>query len=177
MSLAVLVIDVQQVFREGEHRAFDAGRVVANINQVTKAAREAGHPVVFIQHASASGPLAHGAPGWHFAHDLQLTADDRVMGKKGTDSFHDTPLETLLRSLGAKELVVCGIQSEFCVDSTVRRALALGFDVRLVEDAHTTLDNGVLAAAQITAHHNTTLANIRSLPGKARLVPAANALR
>lgn len=59
-------------------------------------------------------------------------------------------------------LVVCGFQSEFCVDTTTRRALALGYPVTLVADGHSTTDNGVLSAAQISAHHNATLTNIVS---------------
>jgi len=58
--------------------------------------------------------------------------------------------------------VICGLQSEFCVDSTTRRALALGYPVTLVSDGHSTLDNGVLTAAQISAHHNQTLATLDS---------------
>jgi nicotinamidase-related amidase len=70
------------------------------------------------------------------------------------------------------ELVICGLQSEFCVDTTTRRALALGYPVTLVADGHSTRDNGVLSAAQITAHHNHTLANISSFGPRARPVLA-----
>jgi hypothetical protein len=59
------------------------------------------------------------------------------------------------------------------VDTTTRRALALGYPVTLVSDAHTTLDNGTLTAAQISAHHNETLANIASFGPRAVAVPAA----
>jgi nicotinamidase-related amidase len=53
-----------------------------------------------------------------------------------------------------------------------RRALALGYEVVLVADAHSTVDNGVLSAAQIIAHHNTTLSNITSFGPRARLILA-----
>jgi len=56
-------------------------------------------------------------------------------------------------------LIICGLQTDFCVDTTVRRAFTLGYHVTLVADAHSTLDNGVLTAAQIIAHHNATLGN------------------
>ncbi|MNW18398.1 Isochorismatase family protein [compost metagenome] len=69
-------------------------------------------------------------------------------------------------------MIVCGAQSDFCVDTTVRRALALGYEVVLVADAHSTLDNGVLVAAQIIAHHNTTLGNMSSFGVRAAVVLA-----
>ncbi|HSN67823.1 MAG TPA: cysteine hydrolase, partial [Thermoanaerobaculia bacterium] len=57
--------------------------------------------------------------------------------------------------------------------TTTRRALALGYPVTLVADGHTTIDNGVLKAAQITAHHNETLSNITSFGPRATAVPAS----
>jgi len=78
-----------------------------------------------------------------------------------------------LQARGITKLVICGFQSEFCVDTTTRRALALGYPVTLVADGHSTTDNGVLKAAQISAHHNETLANIDSFGPRAEAVPAS----
>lgn len=175
-GLAVLVVDVQQAFREAPYEAFDVAGVVTRINDVTAAARAADIPVLFVQHESASGPFARGAATWKFADGLRIESDDQVVAKKASDAFHETGVSEMLREQGVTELVVCGIQSDYCVDSTVRRALALGFDVRLVEDAMTTLDNGVLAAAQITAHHVKTLTSIQSYPGKAVVRHSRDAL-
>ena len=70
------------------------------------------------------------------------------------------------------ELVICGMHTEFCVDTTVRRALALGYPVVLVEDGHTTAGNSHVTPAQIIQHHNTTLANISSFGPRVRIVRA-----
>ena len=63
-----------------------------------------------------------------------------MIGKTASDSFYRTSLEDELRRLGTTQLIVTGMQTEFCVDTTCRRALSLGFDVTLVSDAHTTKD-------------------------------------
>jgi nicotinamidase-related amidase len=52
---------------------------------------------------------------------------------------------------------VTGCMTEYCVDTACRHATTLGFDVTLVSDGHTTLDNDLLKAEQIIAHHNRTL--------------------
>jgi nicotinamidase-related amidase len=69
---------------------------------------------------------------------------------------------------------VCGLQSDFCIDSTVRRALALGYPVVLLSDAHSTIDNGVLSAAQIVAHHTQTLRHVDSFGPRVTTVAAAD---
>lgn len=177
MPSAVVVIDVQQAFCEGEYKAFAVERVIDTINRVTTAARERSVPVVLVQHSAKSGPLAVGSRGWQFASALSVLSGDHVVQKTASDSFHQSDLEQVLNEVKAPDLIVCGIQSDFCVDSTVRRALALGFNVRLVDGGHTTLDNGVLTAAQISAHHAKTLTSIQSFQGKARVVSPETAFQ
>ena len=160
MKSALLIIDVQQALCSGEWGAFDIDRVVDRINELAAKARSVGAPVFFIQHEEDQGPLQFGSKGWQLYERLAAKPDDIRIRKRASDSFHETELHALLQARGVVELVVCGLQSEFCVDSTVRRALSLGFPVVLVSNAHSTMDNGVLSAAQISAHHNATLANI-----------------
>ncbi|MFG6447062.1 cysteine hydrolase family protein [Roseateles sp. BYS180W] len=176
-STAVLVVDVQQALcRGGCYEVFEAAALVARINTLTQVARAAGVPVVLVQHEAVSGPMRRGEPGWELASDLSVQPSDWRLHKAASDCFQHTDLEQSLRAAGVRQLVVCGIQSDFCVDSTVRRALALGYEVCLVQDGHSTLDNGVLSAAQISAHHNATLCELSSYGPRARLV-AAEALR
>jgi nicotinamidase-related amidase len=169
---ALLIIDAQQVFAQGPHLAHDFARVVQAINTVITKARRANVPVLWVQHATTEGALVMGTPGWQLAQGLEVKPLDRRIHKVHSDAFAGTHLTATLQELGIGHLVVMGAQSDFCVDSSVRRAMALGYDVTLVEDGHTTLDNGVLSAAQITAHHNLTLSQVSSYPGKTHVQPA-----
>lgn len=173
MKSALLVIDVQRGLCEGEYEAFDAAGVIQRINAVARKARAAGVPVIFIQHESMDGVLDLGSEGWQLARGLEALEGDLYMGKQATDSFHRTGLHALLQKLGATDLAICGLQSEFCVDTTTRRALALGYPVVLVADGHSTLDNGILTAEQISRHHTLTLANIDSFGPRVRAVAAS----
>jgi len=162
MKSAVLVIDVQQGLCEGEGRAFDCEGVIARINRVTRKARSAGAPVIFIQHESKSGYLEHDTPAWQLATGLEIAPGDIRIRKTTPDSFLRTSLKTVLEEHGVASLVVCGMHTEFCVDTTVRRALGLGYPVTLIEDAHTSVGNAALAPQQVIQHHNATLTNIAS---------------
>jgi nicotinamidase-related amidase len=173
MPTALLIIDVQSALCTGRWAAHDIEGVVDRINLVSAKARLVGAPVFLIQHED-SGLLAHGSDGWQL-HDRLVSKDSDIrLRKTATDSFHKTELEAELRARGVDKLIVCGLQSEFCVDTTTRRALALGYPVDLVADGHSTVGNGVLAASQIIAHHTETLANIESFGPRAKPVQAAS---
>lgn len=173
MPTAVLVIDVQQELCEGPDAPWEIARTITNINAVTAKARAAGVPVVLIQHEGKDGYLTHDTPGWQLDHRLHVEAGDVKLRKTATDSFHHTALEALLRERGVTELVVCGIHTEFCVDTTTRRALALGFPVTLVSDGHSSVGHDDISAETVVRHHNWTLSNITSFGPRARPVPAA----
>ena len=172
-STALLIIDVQQGLCEGEHASFDSGQVIARINAVAGVARAAGAPVIFIQHESTSGYLEHGTEAWQLARGIHVEAGDLRVRKTTSDSFLRTDLKGVLDQLGVSDLVICGMHSEFCVDVTSRRALALGYPVVLVSDGHTTEDKAHLSAVQIIRHTNATLAEVFSFGPRARPVPAA----
>ena len=172
MKTALLVIDMQQGLCEGEHAAFASQEVIGRINQVAEKARCAGALVVFVQHESSTGELMHGTRGWQLADGLHTDPSDLRVCKTTPDSFHRTALTDILTQHAVTDLVICGMHTEFCVDTTTRRALALGYPVVLVEDAHTTEGSPHLNAAQIIRHHNHTLTNIESFGPRARTISA-----
>jgi nicotinamidase-related amidase len=172
VNTAVLVIDVQQGLCEGDDAAFDCEGTISRINAVTRKARKARAPVIFIQHESNAGYLEHGSNAWQLANGLEVQATDIRICKTTPDSFLRTDLEAVLKTHGIDNLVVCGMHSEFCVDTTTRRALALGFAVVLVSDGHTSAGNAAISAPQVIAHHNATLTNISSFGPRAQAASA-----
>jgi nicotinamidase-related amidase len=162
MTTALLIIDVQQSLFDVEPQPFEADIVVQRINSLSERARVLGIPVVFVQHEKEGSPLAFQSEGWQLQKSIAIGPGDRFIRKKTPDSFLRTPLEQTLNELGVIHVVVCGYASEFCVDTTVRRAAALGYSVTLVADAHTTCDKHHADGAEIRAHENATLPNISS---------------
>ena len=174
MTAALLIIDVQQGLCEGEGAAFESDAVIARINAVARKTRAAGMPVIWIQHESLTGYLAFETREWQLADGLCAEPGDLRIRKTTPDSFHRTELEEALKRHAVTDLVICGMHTEFCVDTTTRRALALGYPVVLVADAHTSAGNAHLSALQVIAHHNATLTNISSFGPRVRAVTAEN---
>lgn len=173
-NAALLVIDVQHGLCTGEYAAFEAAALIQRINTLARQARAAKAPVIWVHHEEAEGLLQHGSAGWQLAAGLETGAKDILLRKTTSDAFLRTGLERLLKVHDIETLVICGLQTEYCVDTSTRRALALGYPVVLVSDAHSTLANEHLSAAQIIAHHNTTLSRIDSFGPRATLVSAAD---
>ena len=158
----------------GFHRRRGTSHTINRINLVTAKARAAGAPVIFVQHESDSRYLARDSEEWQLADGLTVVPEDLKIRKTTPDSFLRTDLEPLLRSLGIKTVVICGMHTEFCVDTTTRRALALGFPVTLVADAHTSAGNSAITAPQVIAHHTATLVNIASFGPRVKAVTSTD---
>ncbi|KAB0484206.1 Nicotinamidase-related amidase [Pseudomonas reinekei] len=173
MTTALLIIDVQQALCSGEYECFEIGRVINTINQLSAQARNAGAPVVLIQHEEKDSPFAHEAAGWQLAEGLETSSKDFRVRKTTGDSFYQTNLQKLLPKEDFERLVICGLQTDYCVNATVRQALKLGYDVVLANDAHSTVDNGNLTAEDIIAEHNKDWAHLTGSVARIDVIPAA----
>lgn len=174
MNTAVLVIDVQQGLCEGTDAAFDCKGTIDRINVVTRHAKSVGAPVFFIQHESEIDFLEYDSDPWQLAKGLEHESTDIFIRKTTPDSFLHTGLESLLKKYHITNLVICGMHTEFCVDTTIRKALALGYPVVLVSDGHTTAGNTELSPQQVITHHNVTLTNIKSFGPRVTAVPSVD---
>ncbi len=148
---ALLVIDVQPVILNRVHQP---QQLLTKLQTLLDKARQTETPIIFLQHEDddwigLSEAEIHG--------DIQPQAEDRVIVKRASDSFYQTPLEDELKAQGITHLVVTGLRTERCVDTTARVAVSKGFDVTLVTDAHSTADGDHLTAEQIIVHTNYNL--------------------
>jgi nicotinamidase-related amidase len=150
---ALLIIDVQNglvKLMPAEVRA----TVLLNIRALLAKARSSGIPVVHIQHDGPKGhPLETHTEDWEINASVNPSCGEPVINKRESDSFFETELQPELERRGITHLIIAGGMTEYCVDTTCRRATTLGYDVTLVSDAHLTRDNVVLTAANIIAHH------------------------
>lgn len=163
MKTALLVIDVQTgLFSE---KPWKAASVLAKIECLISAARAAGASVIFVRDSRVR-------PDGSLHEKLVVNAGEPIVEKDFCDAFLETRLLGLLQERGVDRLVVAGLQSEYCVDTTCRRAASLGYKVTLVSDAHSTFDNDKLSAEQIVAHHNAVLSNFHAGSGCVHTVPS-----
>lgn len=123
MKKALLVIDVQNgMFQEG-NVVYKGGRLLQNLKSLLKQARSTETPIFYIQHNAPAGkPLEYGKNGWEIHPEITPNIHDAIIQKATPDSFFYTSLDEELKKQGIKHLVITGIQTEACVDTTCRRA-------------------------------------------------------
>ena len=159
MSAALLIIDMQVGLFHGPEKPHDGERVLANIQQLIRQARQQHVPIYAVRHTGPTGsPIAAGSPFWQLLPELDLNAEsDHVFDKSRPNAFHGTDLAQQLKSRNVEDLYLIGMKTQFCIDATCRAAADLGFKPLLVADAHTCMDTPALPAQAIIQHHNTTL--------------------
>jgi len=167
---ALLVVDVQVGVVARSH---DVPAVVANIKHVVEKARASGVPVIWVRHANDW--LTPGSDPWQIVPELSPALSEPMVEKIYPDAFEETVLEDVLAELKAGRLIVTGLQTDECIRSTLHGALARGYDVVLVGDAHTTEDQtqwGAPSPDKVIAHTNLYWANHRA-PGRRTSVAKA----
>ncbi|TVX92482.1 cysteine hydrolase family protein [Paenibacillus agilis] len=157
-NTALLIIDVQQGMFVEDNPVFNGEQLLANIGQLSDYARSHEIPIFYIQHTEPAGrELEKGSPAWLIHPHITPTASDIVIEKTTPDSFHQTELHQELQKRNIEHLLLTGIQSDVCVDTTCRRAFSLGYKSTLLTDAHSTWGSSELTAQQIIDHHNQVL--------------------
>ncbi|WP_025717329.1 cysteine hydrolase family protein [Paenibacillus sp. 1-18] len=157
----LLMIDVQQAMFMYDEKLYREQEIIAHLQQLLAKARAAGTPVIFVQHTEETDEdFREHSTGWAIADVVRPLPHERIVRKSSWDSFYQTELGEVLQRLGADQLVIAGMQTEFCLDTTCRSAYSLGYQNNvLVSDAHSTFDSKVLSGEQIVAHHNAMLGN------------------
>lgn len=153
-NAALILIDIQKGFDEpvwGRRNNLDAETNMATLLHTW---RQTSRPIFHIQHCSrnSQSPLYAGAPG-HAIKDIVCPQDEEpVIQKQVNSAFIGTDLEERLRREGITTLVIVGLTTNHCVETTTRMAGNLGFDTYLVSDATATFDrkgpDGVLHTAE-----------------------------
>lgn len=158
---ALLIIDMQQgIFGPNDISIPNAPTIVHNTNILIEKAIRTNTPIIVVQHhTSKGGLLEFGSENWKTHPQLNVNNPELIIHKDKGSAFHGTTLQQELTERGITELIICGLQTEYCIDSTCRNAYTLGYSVTLVKDGHGTLNYNHLPANKIIEHHNIVLSD------------------
>jgi nicotinamidase-related amidase len=147
---ALIVVDMQRFFLEEASPSFTCGglAILPTLKRLLAAFRLAGRPVIFTQHVHHPGDLDSGIMGWWWEGkclegsaesaihpELAPLSGEKVVLKHRYSAFYNTDLETVLRCLKVEDLVVTGIMTNMCCESTARDAYYRDYRVFFPADA------------------------------------------
>ena len=155
---ALLILDIQVGLVHGPEKPWRCEALLQTVNTLMDKARSARAPVFLARHIGPVGsPIEPGSPLTEVAQELKLLGDEVVFEKRRPNAFEMTDLADNLRSREVTGVVITGMKTQYCVDSTCRAARDLGFDAVLIAEGHTCSDTPVMKAEDIVNHHNATL--------------------
>lgn len=152
MNRALLVIDVQESFRARSGWAdMHNPDIVKPVTRLVDAARAHGDLVVWVLHSEPGSDTVFDPVQGHvrLLDELDRHDDEPLVVKTSINAFTTTNLQQQLVQNAVREVVICGIRTEQCCETTARVASDLGFDVTFVTEATTTSGVDGLSAEQI----------------------------
>lgn len=133
---ALLVIDVQDSFKVGPRWARRSNlSFESNVSRLIAAFREAGRPVIFVLHSDSDEAFSVMSPHYKLMDFLKPLPGEPLIHKTTRNCFTSTNLLPTLLAQGVRRVVISGIQTEQCCETTARVGADLGFDVDFVTEA------------------------------------------
>lgn len=156
-NTALIIVDVQQFFNNPRWGNRNNPQAEENIGLLLEKWRETDKPVFHIQHVEGEF-----TPDREFKEFIKPLPGEPIIRKSVNSSFIGTNLESQLRNREIDTVVIVGLTTNHCVETTTRMAGNLGFNTFLVSDATATFDrvgpDGILYSAE--SIHNMTMVNL-----------------
>jgi nicotinamidase-related amidase len=162
---ALLILDMQKYFLDAGSHAFvpDSAAIVGNLAGLARRFGAAGRPVIMTRHSNTEADagmmgrwwddlVEPGSPGAELEPLLEGLST-AIVDKAQYDAFHGTSLEAILRDSGSEQVVVTGVMTHLCVESTARAAFIRGFAVFLPADCTATYNREYHAATLLNLAH------------------------
>ncbi len=166
-SSALLVMDMQHFFLNEESHAFipSANVIVPNISKLLEHFRECSLPVIFTRHSLNENEepgimgrwwgdvIREGNPLSEIVPSISPLASEVVLRKTRYSAFHDTQLESILSQRNVRSVVITGVATHLCCETTAREAFMRDYDVFFVVDATATQNEELHVSSLKTLSH------------------------
>ncbi|HEL1601360.1 TPA: cysteine hydrolase family protein [Streptococcus suis] len=151
MKSALLVIDIQNLLVEEKPYAIEE-RLALWQDSVTKA-RQAGIEIIYVRQNDEE--FATGSHGWGVHPAVAPLVGEKIVDKRYSSAFKDTNLQAYLDEQGIERLIVMGMSTNFCIDTTIKVAFELGYTVAVIKDGTTTPYTADLPAKELIGQYET----------------------
>lgn len=158
--MVLLVVDTQKAIINNELYNFELFE--SHIKELIKTARNNGIEVIFVRHDDGTdNELTKGNDGFQIYEEFKPVKGEMIFDKKVNSSFKDTGLLEYLKNKDETTVVIVGLQTDYCIDATVKAGFEHGFKMIVPENTNSTFDNEYMSARQIYRYFNEFMWNNR----------------
>ena len=150
--MKLIVIDMQKALMDDE--LYNLHGLLENVGKLIAAARANQVEVIYVQHDAGPGTgFSVGDEGFEIADEVAPNAGEKVFVKTINSCFGNKEFAAYLEEAKDDTLMIVGLQTNFCIDATVKSAFERGYDVIVPEDAHSTFDNPYMTGETTCAYY------------------------
>ena len=151
--MKLIVIDMQKALLVEE--LYNVENVIANVKKLIETARACGIEVLYVQHDAGEGTgFSVGDEGFEIADEIAPQAGEKVFVKTINSCFGNKELKKYLKQQEDKRLMIIGLQTNYCIDATVKSAFERGFDIIIPEGTNSTFDNDYMTGETAVRYYN-----------------------
>ena len=158
--MVLLVVDTQKLITNEKLYGFDM--FVSNVMKIIHQARENNIEVIYVRHDDGQGSeLTKGADGFDIYERFQPINEEKIFDKEVNSAFKGTGLLEYLKGKGEKDIIIIGLQTDYCIDATIKCGFEHGFHIIVPAYANTTVNNKFMSAEQSYQYYNEFIWNGR----------------
>ena len=158
--MVLLVIDTQKLIINNKLYKFN--NFVDNVKTLINCARENNVEVVYVRHDDGpNSELTKGEEGFEIYDEFKPMNNEKIFDKEVNSAFKGTGLLEYLNSKNENNIIITGLQSDYCIDATIKCGFEHGFNIIVPAYANTTMDNMFMSAEQSYKYYNEFMWNGR----------------
>ena len=151
--MILLVIDMQKALVDEELYAYDT--FIERTVRLVEAARKNGVEVIFVQHdAGPESGMFPGDEGFEIIDPISPEAGEKIFVKTINSCFGNKEFKRYMKQQDDKRLMIIGLQTNYCIDATVKSAFERGFEVIIPEGTNSTFDNDYMSGETTVRYYN-----------------------
>ncbi len=170
--MVLLVVDTQKLITNENLYKFN--KFVSNVEKIIATARQNNIEIIYVRHDDgAENELTKGTEGFEIYEKFIPSKEEKIFDKKVNSAFKDIGLLEYLISKGKKDIIIVGLQTDYCIDATIKCGFEHGFHMIVPAYSNTTVENKFMSAEQTYRYYNEFIWNGRY----AECIPLEQALK
>lgn len=158
--MVLLIVDTQKAITNKNLYQFEVFE--SHVKELIATARQKSIEVIYVRHDDGVGnELTKGNDGFEIYDGFKPLEGEKIFDKNVNSAFKDTGLLEYLKQKKENTIIVAGLQTDYCIDATIKAGFEHGFKMIVPANANTTVDNQYMTAEQSYKYHNEFLWNRR----------------